>query len=140
MDPNTINTQPNFDLPEPIAPDKDSAPNSSTDSKELSVTNEKPAQEMGKQAPQTAGPMAPPLSTPIPVSDSTASSTADPMTPATNLIADDVDLIEKEWVTKAKAIVGQTKDNPHLQNKELNKVKADYIKKRYNKDVKVSEE
>lgn len=56
-----------------------------------------------------------------------------------SLIADDADLIEKEWVARAKAIVDQTKTDPFVQNKELNKVKADYIKKRYNKDVKVSE-
>lgn len=55
------------------------------------------------------------------------------------MIADDADLIEKEWVIKAKAIVAQTKDDPHSQNKEMNKVKADYLKKRYNKDLKVSE-
>ena len=55
------------------------------------------------------------------------------------MIADDADLIEKEWVIRAKSIVTQTKDDPHLQNNEMNKVKADYMKKRYNKDLKVSE-
>ncbi len=57
----------------------------------------------------------------------------------TALIADDADLIEKEWVVRAKAIVAQTKDDPHTQNSEMNKVKADYLKKRYNKDLKTSE-
>jgi hypothetical protein len=55
-------------------------------------------------------------------------------------IADDVDLIEKEWVEKAKEIVEKTKDNPYLQNKAISEFKADYIKKRYNKDLIVSEE
>lgn len=54
-------------------------------------------------------------------------------------VADDVDLIEKEWVQRAKALVAKTKDDPHNQNKEMNKFKADYIKKRYNKEIKVSE-
>lgn len=54
-------------------------------------------------------------------------------------LAEDVDLIEKEWVDKAKAIVNHTKDDPHRQNSEINKMKADYIKKRYNKDIQVSE-
>ena len=58
---------------------------------------------------------------------------------SSGLIADDTDLIEKEWVIRAKAIVLQTKDDPHTQNKEMNKVKADYLKKRYNKDLKISE-
>ena len=54
-------------------------------------------------------------------------------------MADDLDLIEKEWVNKAKAIVMQTRSDPHNQNKEMNKFKADYMKKRYNKDIKLSE-
>ncbi|MCA9330558.1 hypothetical protein KC957_00780 [Candidatus Saccharibacteria bacterium] len=63
--------------------------------------------------------------------------------PATNdptMIADDADLIEKEWVTRAKAVVEQTKMDPYVQNKELGKVKADYIKRRYNKDIKAAGE
>ena len=56
------------------------------------------------------------------------------------LMADDADLIEKEWVLKAKAIVTQTRDDPYKQNREMSKVKADYLKKRYNKDLKLSEE
>lgn len=54
-------------------------------------------------------------------------------------IADDVDLIEKEWIAKAKEIVERTKDDPRQQNAEMNKVKADYIQKRYGKEIKVSE-
>ena len=62
-------------------------------------------------------------------------------TPAdlTGLQAEDVDLIERAWVEKAKAIVRSTHGDPFSQNKELSKVKADYIKKRYSKDVKVVE-
>lgn len=53
--------------------------------------------------------------------------------------ADDNDLIEQEWVIKAKAIVERTHDDPYLQNKEINKFKADYIKKRYKREIKVNE-
>jgi hypothetical protein len=55
-------------------------------------------------------------------------------------IADDIDLIEKEWVVKAKEIVAKTKDDPYRQNQEMSKVKADYLKKRYNKDLRLSED
>lgn len=55
-------------------------------------------------------------------------------------IAEDVDLIEKEWVEKAKHIVATTKDNPREQNVEIAKLKADYMKKRYNKDLEVDTE
>ncbi len=59
--------------------------------------------------------------------------------PHSPVVADDVDLIEKEWVLKAKAIVAQTKDDPNQQNKAMNRFKADYLKTRYSKDIKVSE-
>ncbi len=55
-------------------------------------------------------------------------------------IADDSDLIEKEWVAKAKEIIARTKFDPHEQNKEVGLVRADYMKKRYNKDIKTVEE
>ncbi len=54
-------------------------------------------------------------------------------------VAEDNDLIEQEWVNKAKAIVERTRTDPHAQNKEINKIKADYIRKRYNKEIKVTE-
>lgn len=49
--------------------------------------------------------------------------------------AADSDLIEKEWVIKAKQIVEHTAEDPFRQQEELSKMKADYMKKRYNKDV-----
>jgi hypothetical protein len=55
------------------------------------------------------------------------------------VIAADADLIEKEWVLRAKAIVSKTKNDPREQSSALNRYKADYIKKRYNKDIKVSD-
>lgn len=55
-------------------------------------------------------------------------------------IADDNDIIEQEWVNKAKAIVESTKEDPHGQNKEISKLRASYIKKRYNKEIKTSED
>ena len=55
------------------------------------------------------------------------------------IIADDNDLIEKEWVVKAKQIVSATRDDPHTQNREINRFKADYLKKRYNKDIKLED-
>lgn len=55
------------------------------------------------------------------------------------LIADDVDVIEKEWVDKAKKIVNSTKSDPREQEKEVNKLQADYLLKRYNKQIKLTE-
>ncbi|MDQ5972660.1 MAG: hypothetical protein QG553_819 [Patescibacteria group bacterium] len=55
-------------------------------------------------------------------------------------LADDGDLIEKEWIQKAKSIVERTRNDPYHQNLEINKVKKDYIQKRYNKNVKLIDE
>lgn len=46
------------------------------------------------------------------------------------------DLIEKEWVSKAKQIVEQTRDDPYKQSEGLTMMKVDYMKKRYNKTIK----
>jgi hypothetical protein len=51
------------------------------------------------------------------------------------LIAADEDLIEREWVDRAKQIVEATKDNPHQQDDEINKLSVDYIDKRYSKKI-----
>lgn len=75
-----------------------------------------------------------------PIQATTVSSTPTVADDANPMIADDVDLIEKEWVEKAKKIVAQTKDDPYKQNEEINKVKADYIKKRYNKTIEANED
>jgi hypothetical protein len=63
-----------------------------------------------------------------------------PVVPGMPIIADDADLIEKEWVLKAKEIVARTRQDPYEQNKEVERMKADYMKKRYNKDIKITED
>lgn len=80
-----------------------------------------------------ASPAQQPMTPPVPQQSGASYSAESPS------IADDVDLIEKEWVIKAKGIVARTKDDPNAQNKDMNRFKADYLKTRYNKDVKVSE-
>jgi hypothetical protein len=53
----------------------------------------------------------------------------------TPAVADDGDLIEKEWVQRAKHIVEQTRQDPYKQTRELHKFRAEYMKKRYNKII-----
>lgn len=54
--------------------------------------------------------------------------------------AEDSDLIEKEWVERAKQIVMHTREDPYEQQRALSQMKADYLKKRYNKDIKISDD
>lgn len=53
--------------------------------------------------------------------------------------AADIDVIEKIWVAKAKELIDKTKDDPHTQKAQMSKFKAEYIKKRINKEIKISE-
>lgn len=54
--------------------------------------------------------------------------------------ADDVDVIEKVWVEKAKNIADKNRGNPRDKGFELASVKAEYIKSRYGKEIKLAEE
>lgn len=54
------------------------------------------------------------------------------------LVAADDEVIEQEWVQKAKKIVSETKNDPYTQEREVGKLQADYIKKRYGKEIKLT--
>jgi hypothetical protein len=53
----------------------------------------------------------------------------------TPLTANDDDLIEKEWVDKAKQIIVTTRDDPYRREQEVAKLQADYLRKRYGKEL-----
>lgn len=74
----------------------------------------------------------------VPTGTNDVPSTDQPQQSSSSLIADDVDVIEKVWVQKAKSIVNETKDDPHKQSAELANVKHDYQQKRFNKGIKPS--
>lgn len=78
-----------------------------------------------------------PLSLPLPPVAATTP-VAGTQNPAADAI-DDQDLIEKEWVNKAKEIVEQNRNDPFKQAEELTVFRADYMKKRYDKNIKLSQ-
>lgn len=136
MNPNRGESQVNFELPQqPASPEADK------DKPEKTV--EAPAaqpEQAGKQAKQPALPAVPDdipaADTPIiaaPVDDALQDK-SDP-----HQSAKDTDHIEPEWVGKAKAIIARTQDDPYLQKSEMSKIKADYIQKRFNKQIKTDE-
>ncbi|HZJ34423.1 MAG TPA: hypothetical protein VFD55_00180 [Candidatus Angelobacter sp.] len=57
----------------------------------------------------------------------------------TPLVANDDDLIEKEWVDKAKKIVAETQNNPYGRDEAVNKLQVDYLKKRYRRELGAAE-
>lgn len=132
MPPNGNNpeNQPQFELPR----------YPSGEEKQAEQSREKPSgKESGAGSNQpTAAPMPamPDLSVlqaPAPTTDPAAIGTDDAA--AASPAAADNDHIEKEWVNRAKMIIAQTKDDPHEQKKEISKVKAEYIRQRFGKNV-----
>lgn len=72
----------------------------------------------------------------------------DPVTPAPGMtqpvtdspaIAGDEDVIEKEWVDKAKKIIAETKDDPVGRSNRVGELKKDYLQKRFNKELGVGQ-
>jgi hypothetical protein len=103
------------------------------------------AATVGQSAPSArpATPIAaPPIMLPLPPMPQTDAPQNDipVMTQdSASAIVDDGDLIEKEWVNKAKLIVERNRDDPYKQSEELTVFKADYLKKRYDKSIKLSQ-
>ncbi len=54
-------------------------------------------------------------------------------------IADDGDLIEKDWIAKIKQIIGTTQHDPYQQSRQFTQLKVDYLQKRYGKIIKTEE-
>lgn len=78
-----------------------------------------------------------PAQQPTPMAAPTPTPSVQPgSTPA---IAADVDRIEPEWIAKLKQIIGATQNDPHEQARQLAALRADYMMKRYNKEIKLGE-
>jgi hypothetical protein len=125
-----INSQPQFEIP--LAPETGQESQAEQSIEKRQVSETAPAKAAPKFPVQQ--PVAPPAQAPtaiqIPVQDQASAK------PATSgITAQDTDLIEKEWVVRAKTIVAQTLDDPYKQKNEMSKMKADYIKKRFNKTI-----
>lgn len=133
MNPN-VNTPPEFHLPEPM-------PVGPAGAEQLPAPERAPETAPAAR-PESVGsqPAAPTFSLPMqPVQDVPAAVPAPQPAAATPATASDDDVIEKEWIDKAKQIVQATQTDPYQQNRQLAAFKADYMQKRYGKTVKLSE-
>lgn len=86
----------------------------------------------------TQAPVLPPVVVPpavTPVSDDSATAASDDMP----VVANDDDLIEREWVDKAKKIITETKDDPYRREQEVGKLQAEYLRKRYGRELGASQ-
>ncbi len=72
---------------------------------------------------------------PAPVAVPITPVTQVPVSTSSPAIAADEDVIEKEWVDKAKQILAATSDDPHTRTEQVNQLQKDYLKKRYGKEL-----
>jgi len=81
---------------------------------------------------------------PINPAQDTASPATQPLPvtqPVLNEQADDGnEVLDQDWVDKAKDIVEKTKSDPFTESRELSKIRADFLKSRYNKQIKAHED
>ena len=98
--------------------------------------NERPLEGVPERAPAVAPlPTTLPTSIPLPNPVQPQQSVAEPSDDDNPAIAGDDDVIEKEWVDKAKKIIAETKDDPYRREREVSRLQADYLQKRYNKTI-----
>lgn len=95
-----------------------------------------PAGSGAPTAPAASAAGTPP---PPPPAGQSAAPAVTPMTQPTPPGAEDVDLIEKEWVDAAEKVVEATADDPHKQEEAVELLQVDYLKKRYGKEIKKPE-
>ena len=95
----------------------------------------------GKQAPAPALPAIPDdiPAADAPVIAAPAPDNAVPTHPVSGHPASDSDHIEPAWINRAKEVIASTQDDPYKQKDEMSKVKADYIQKRFGKQIKTDE-
>ncbi|OYX39842.1 hypothetical protein B7Z00_00275 [Candidatus Saccharibacteria bacterium 32-50-10] len=75
----------------------------------------------------------------VPAPSDTSAPANSPVVDLPAIAADD-DLIEKEWVDKAKKVIALTKGNPYEQARAIAALQADYLKKRHNREIGESNE
>ncbi len=133
MNPNRGESQPSFELP-PQAPE--------SNEKGMQGSQERAPARQEKPGNKPQQPLLPAIPNDIP-------DTTQPIIPATtDDIASashgppaipDTDHIERIWLDKVKSVASQTKDDPFAQKHHMSQIKADYIQKRFGKNIKTDE-
>lgn len=140
MNPNR-NEAPGLSLPAPVAeqqPSSFSAQEAGQNSPEsgAAVAEKSTGLTQSALAAVSTNPM--PQTVPLQGQQADTSGVSNTSKGVVSKVIDDKDLIEKEWVEKAKSIINQNRDNPHKQTEELTGVKAEYLEKNYNKSIKLN--
>ena len=119
------------------APSREAVPQSSGYEAGPVISHER-HERTGEAAPLAASVDSSVVALPAPADPSSVDSAAMALpqipddTPAT---AHDNEVIEKEWVDKAKRVIAETKDDPYRREQEVSKLQADYLLKRYGRKL-----
>jgi hypothetical protein len=89
-------------------------------------------QEVGAAQAEVAQVAMPALPAPV---LNTAQSVSPVASDDSPIVANDDDLIEKEWVDKAKKILAETRDDPYKREQEISKLQIEYIRRRYGRQI-----
>jgi hypothetical protein len=100
-----------------MAPMPGSSPSSSPPSNQVSAPPRLSADQVAAAIAATPSPPSPLAGMPAPIN------------------ADDVDVIEPEWVTKAESVVAEHQGDPYGEEEAIEDLQQDYLKKRYGYDV-----
>lgn len=137
------NTGENLPLPQPA---QQEAPGLSTTeatpappAEIIAGRNEQTERRLGQRVETAAqAPAAPAASLPAPVppivDDAVAKATQQSDDDLPQVAADD-DLIEKEWVDKAKKVIADTRDDPYRREQEVKRLQVEYVRKRYGREI-----
>lgn len=139
--------EPNFNSPQ-FRPDQ--RPSFAPASPERPVENRPEVfPEQGVERREESAPVAETLAAPVVVPvlpapvvpDPQATSSGDDTGLLTGVpeVAADEDLIEKEWVDKAKKIIAETQDDPYKREQAVSQLQRDYLRKRYGKEIGATE-
>lgn len=127
---------PRFEQQPPAAPERASSLEAPSLTPEYAQTVERGGERVERRADDAmmaATPQQAILPVPVPqVVPDEPQQAASTSAPA---VAADDDLIEKEWVDKAKQIIEQTRDDPHRREQEVSKLQAEYLRKRYGREL-----
>lgn len=132
-------SSPEFSLPSPESIQGGGTPetvgNIPESRPEYGTANPESAPEQAAQAQAGMAAQPTPVALPTPVVTSQDDVSQNTVTDDLPAVAGDDDLIEKEWVDKAKQIISATRDDPARREKEVGRLQADYLKKRYGKEL-----
>lgn len=133
MEPENLTPQPGPErAPAQYGQSIERAPQLPTPERGVEAGAERREPMQGDLTPATPAGFATMLPTPVVDEPSLTTVTSTDDTP---IVAGDDDLIEKEWVEKAKKIVAGTRDDPYRLEAAVNKLQRDYLKKRYGREL-----